>query len=132
MKSKGANDNGSRRIMSLTEVMGSGLKILVSAVNPVPAHHCFQQVVDSEILPRLSLCPDLCPTQAHSSAFQRTNAFESRGARMAEPARRSQWLLAETWGVGRDLSADLSSRLLLLLRASRGDPTALLWHGLLE
>src|SRR5215470_381195 len=51
---------------------------------------------------------------------------------MAEPARRSQWPRAETWGLGRDLPADLSSRLLLLLRASRGDPTALLWHGLLE
>lgn len=30
MKSKWANDNGSRRIMYLKEGMGSGLKILVS------------------------------------------------------------------------------------------------------
>src|SRR5262249_62237631 len=95
-------------------------------------HHCFQHVAHSEILPRLSVCPDLCPTRAHSSAFQRTNAFASRGARMAEPARRSHWLRAETWGVGRDLPSDLSSRLLLLPQASRGDPTPPLWHRLLE
>ena len=36
MKSKGANDNGSRRIMSLREGMWSGLKILVSAVQSRP------------------------------------------------------------------------------------------------
>src|SRR5215467_6598718 len=78
--------------------------------------------------PRLSVCPDLCPSRAHSSAFQRRNACESRGAHMAEPARRSQELLAETWGVGRDLHADLRSRLLLLPQASRGDPTAPPWH----
>ena len=43
---------------------------------------------------------------------------------MAEPTRRSQELLAETWGLGRDLPADLTSRLLLLPQASRSDPTA--------
>src|SRR5215467_10363352 len=43
---------------------------------------------------------------------------------MAESARRSQELLAETWGLGRDLPADLTSRLLLLPQASRSDPTA--------
>jgi hypothetical protein len=34
--SKAANDNGSRRIMYLMEGMGSGLKILVSAVRSRP------------------------------------------------------------------------------------------------
>src|SRR6266542_5265755 len=48
----------------------------------------------------MSLCPDLCPTRAHSRAFQRTNAFEIRGSHIVEPARRSQGLLAETSDAG--------------------------------
>jgi len=36
MKAKVANDNGSRRIMSLKEGVVSGLKILVSAVQSRP------------------------------------------------------------------------------------------------
>ena len=36
MKSKIASDNGSRQIMSLREGMGSGLKILASAVRSRP------------------------------------------------------------------------------------------------
>jgi hypothetical protein len=41
MKTKGANDNESRRIMSLRAGMGSGLKILVSVVQFRPCPPLF-------------------------------------------------------------------------------------------
>ena len=43
---------------------------------PVPAHHSFHPLAGHRILPDLSLCPDLPPTQAHSSTFQRTSNQE--------------------------------------------------------
>jgi hypothetical protein len=50
--SKVANDNGSRRIMSLGEGMGSGLKILVSAVQSRPCPPLFSSTCPSRIIPR--------------------------------------------------------------------------------
>src|SRR5215470_7820872 len=129
MKSKGANDNGSRRIISLREGIRSGLKILVSAVQSRPCPPSFPARCLLRNPPSVEFVPRFVP---NSGTLQRTNAFAIRVPDISEPARGSQGLLAETWGVGRDLPSDLSSRLLLLPQASRGDPTAPLWHRLLS
>jgi len=49
----------------------------VSAVQSRPCPPFFQQVAHQSISFEVSLCPNLCPTQAHSSAFQRTSGVRS-------------------------------------------------------
>src|SRR5215831_4940617 len=72
--------------------------------------------------------PKLCPTQAHSRAFQRTKACERRGCSQGRACQAKPGLVAEISGVGRDLPADLSSRLLLLPGfARRSDCTSVAW-----
>ena len=69
--SKAANDNGSRGITYLREGMGSGLKILVSAVQSRPCPPLFSTSCASLNLSRSESGPDWCPTRAHPGAFQR-------------------------------------------------------------
>src|SRR5262250_519725 len=71
MKSKGANDNGSRRIMSLTEVMGSGLKILVSAVQSRPCPPLFSASCPLRNSPSVEFVPRFVP---NSGTLQRIPA----------------------------------------------------------
>ncbi len=52
MKSKGANENESRRIMCLMVGMASGLKILVSAVQSRPCPPLFSSTCPPPIFPR--------------------------------------------------------------------------------
>jgi len=58
-----------------------GWKSWCRRFNPVPAHHSFQTVAHQRISPKLSLWPDLWPTRAHSSAFQRTNLHSGAASR---------------------------------------------------
>jgi hypothetical protein len=58
-------------------LVGRGLKILVSMVQSVPAHHFFHPLARQKSLPDVSVCPDWCPSQARSTGFQRTSVVQA-------------------------------------------------------
>ncbi len=55
---------------------GIGPKILVWAVQSRPCPPFFHLVARIKVFSKVTLCPSLCPTRAHSRAFQRTKTTE--------------------------------------------------------
>jgi hypothetical protein len=54
----------------------------------VPAHHSFHSVAHPRISSEVRLCPDVCPTRAHSSVLWRTSV----GQASRPPSSRSNWI----------------------------------------